>query len=401
MNKKSVKVAPHILDLEEYDYDMQQTTANCPDDRTFLKLDRNEATIIPSPEVAKAIIKALDSFSLNHYPDSKSKELRARLAEYAGIDTNSIACFANMSAMIDTITRTYLHPGLEALSIGPAEPFFAQSVAGTGAEAVFTNHVNPFEPNVEEAILSITPKTRLIYIANPNSLTGAMLTETEIVFLLAYAESAMFVIDESYFEFCSRTIIDQIREYPNLTVLRSFARAFALAGFDTSCLITQPANLRFLNRLGNHKEPDTLAQVAAIAALEDINYTANFIRLVNESKKMLLDNLPRLGYEFQISPANYFIIKVNDPDSMQETLAQNSIFVNNMFCLSGFQNYLRITIGTPTQTGILLDILARMIGTQASMAKDTVSSRIRDDMRNDVENLKADPTADRLVNSKN
>ena len=383
MEKRLVKVKPCILDLNDPEQDLQEALFSL-DENSLLKLDRNEATVTPSPLVAKTISKSLDSLSLNRQPDIRTRKLRRKLSYYSGIGFDSIACFAGLTTAMDTLVGTYLQPGLEALIISPSESSFPNSVVSTGARLVFSRHVDLFAPAIEEIIAGINQKTRLIYIANPNSISGALLTEAEVVFLLSYAENALVVVDESLFEFCGVTVTDLLTKYPNLAVLRTFSKAFALAGLDVSYILTDSRNLRFINRLGLYKEPNTLAQIAAETAIDDINYTAGFIRSVNESKKMLFENLSRLGYDFRITAANFFLLKVRDPDKLVETLTKNNIFINSLPGVEGFENYVRITIGAPSQTGVLLDSLARISGAQTFANGVSKAGRMTSNMLDSV-----------------
>ncbi|MCD6161725.1 MAG: aminotransferase class I/II-fold pyridoxal phosphate-dependent enzyme [candidate division Zixibacteria bacterium] len=358
MKKYLVKAAPHIFDMEEPENGLSAAISGL-EEETFLRLNHNEATVTPSPLVARAISESLNSLSLNHYPDFRSKKLRTKLSNYTGVEANCIACYSGMSTALDTLVRTYLQPGDEAITDWPAERMFKEYAVGAGARVISAKQTDSFKGNIEEITAYITSKTKLIYLPNPNSISGSIITEAGIVFLLSYAKNVLVVIDESYFEFYGLSVVDLIAKYSNLTVIRTFSKAFALAGCDVAYLLTDADNLQHINRLGYYKGPDALAQIAAEAAIDDINYTANYVHLINESKKMLSENLTRFGYDFRITPANFFLLKINDINNLTETLTENKIFINNLLGIPGFDNYVRITIGTPSQTGVLLDILAK------------------------------------------
>lgn len=370
MGKRLVEAVPHVLDINEPEHDMFAEASGL-EEKTFLKLNRNEATITPSPLVANKISESWDSLSLNHYPDFKSEKLRYKLSDYTDADVKCIACYSSMSTALDALVRTYLQPGYEAIAGWPVERLFRNCVISAGAKVISPKHADTFSINIEEITAGITSKTKLVYLANPNSVTGSMMTEAEIVFLLSYSENALVVIDESYFEFCGLSVVDLIPRFPNLAVIRTFSKAFALAGFGVVYLLTDTTNLRDINKLGYHNSPDTLAQIAAEAAIDDLSYTAGYVRLINESKKMLRENLTRLGYDFRITPANFFLLKINNPDHLTETLKENKIFVNNLIEIPEFDNYVRVTIGTPSQTGVLLDILAKLASSQTMSSSKT------------------------------
>jgi len=368
MESRLVRVAPHVLDLDYPDQDMQEGLFSI-DKETTLKLDRNELTVSPSPMVLKALEQAVNDKSLNCFSDTQSRRLRRKLSLYTGVNFDSIACYCNQASVMETIAQTYLQPGLEALSVWPSDSAFSHYASSAGARVIDAKFSDLFEPKIEEIIADITPKTRLIYLANPNGLTGCSFIESELVFLLSYAENSLVVVDESYFEFSGITVADLISQFPNLIIIRSFSRGFALAGFDTHYLMTDSRNFKFLNKLGFLKQPDTLAQAAAEAALEDLSYTAGVVRRINESKKMIFDNLSGLGYEFRISPTNFFLLAVADPRGLVTSLAKKNIFINGLMGFQGFDNYVRITIGTPGQTSRLIEALVECAAEQSISLK--------------------------------
>ncbi|OQX92191.1 MAG: hypothetical protein B6D58_04130 [candidate division Zixibacteria bacterium 4484_95] len=365
MEKNLVRVASHILDLEEPKTDLQEALFSVSG-RDILKLDNNEATIGPSPLVTRALSRYLSDRTLNQQPDMSARKLRRKISLYSGVNYDSIACFANMAETMEAVARTYLDHNLEVVISWPSDDLFGHYAASAGAKIIKAEYSDPFTPAVELIISRINSKTRVVYISNPGNPTGTSLTEAEIVFLLSYAEDVLVLVDESYFEFCGITMADLIPKFPNLAVIRTFSKAFALAGLDVSYILTDSRNLKFINRLGYLKAPGTLAQVAADAALDDINYTAGYVRQVNMSKKILFDNLPRMGYEFRITAGNFFLLKVNDADKLVETMSKSNIFINNLSRFSGFENYVQVTIGIPSHTHTVLNLLGRLAGEQAS-----------------------------------
>jgi len=368
MAKRLIKVIPSVVDMAGVASENQESLFSV-DEESYLKLDRNEATVSPSPGVLKEICRALDKSALNRQPDFKSRRLRRKLSLYTGVNFKNITCFGNIADACSALIRTYLGPGLEVLIAGRSNDRFEQASLAVGAKVNQTIHSDCFEPKLDEIIKAITPKTRVIYISNPNSISGAILTEAEIVFLLAYSENAMIVVDEAFFEYCGLTVTELVDQYSNLTILRSFSSAFALAGLDVAYLMTDYENLRFINRVGYGQSPCTLAQVAAEKAIDELNYTAGYVRLVNESKKMLYENLLRLGYNFRITSANFMMLKVDDPRGFTDQLKRSNIYIKNLDNLSEFDNYVKITIGTPSQTGVLLDALARLAESYASVSE--------------------------------
>jgi histidinol-phosphate aminotransferase len=386
MEKQLVKVAPQTLDLADIDCEAQEALFAI-DDRLVLKLDNNEATVGPSPLVFKAISRAAADNQLNIEADIYSRRLRRKISHYVGANYNSIACFSSISDSLAVLARTYLTFGLEALAVYPAEKSIVDILISSGAQVNVTEHEDVFRPNVEEITRKISPKTRLIYLGNPANCSGACFSEAELVFLLSYAEKSLIVLDESYYEFCGITMVDLTKKFSNLVILRTFAKAFALAGAPTSYIITDPQNIRFIIRIGQYSAPNFLAQTAALAALDDISYMVDYVRQVNRAKHMLFDNLTRMGYAFIITAANFMILKVPDSENICRSFARNNIYVRDLSDIPGMNGYIQLTVGTPVQMETVLEHLGRQSKENAEklnnvpfQAVDTSKIIIRDNI---------------------
>ena len=359
MDSHYVKVVPHILDLPDVINDSQEVLF-AVDGPGMLKLDANEATIPPSPVVTKSISEFIRSRGLNTEADKSSRRLRRMLSRYAGVGCDDIGCFSSKSAALDALARTYLKSDLEALVVWPEDGEFSRCAAATGAVVKKTEMIDIYAPTVEQIVAQIGPKTRLLFFGNPHCPTGAVLNLAEIVFLLSYAENTMVVVDESYFEFCGLSAAELIKRFPNVTIIRSFSSAFGLAGIGLSYVLTDYHNLKFVNRAITGAAPDSLAQVAAEAALNDISYMADYVRQVNRSKRALFENLGRMGYDFRITAANFCLLKSPNSDALLRALAKNNIYVKSLGEIPELRGQLRLTIGTPSQTEAVLEVLGRL-----------------------------------------
>lgn len=358
MERKMVRIAGAVMDIAPNKTMIPLSPVVDPLSKP-LKLDDNECTIRPSPAVIAAINDYAVNGPLNWYPDGSAGELRERLSEYVSLPAGAICCFAGADMALDCIARTYLEPGAEAIISAPAKNEFAASARSTGARVIEVYHDIPFEVRVETIVGHIGPHTRVLYICNPNYPTGATFSEAEIVFLLAYAERTMVVIDEPYFEFWGRTVADLVPRFPNLTVVRTFSKAFGLASLRAGYAISDPENLEYVNRLRICRNLSGITQAAAVAALEDCNFMREYVVSVNQSRKTLAQNLAEIGYEFQMTPANFLLLKVSDVILAQETLGEENIIVGDISDILGLENYIVITVGTTDQTDRLLIALCR------------------------------------------
>jgi len=200
----------------------------------------------------------------------------------------------------------------------------------------------------------------LVYICDPNNPTGAMLSEKEIVRLLELSPQQMFVIDEAYFEFCNQSVAELVLRYSNLVVVRSFSKAFGLAALRIGYVLSDPDNLEYIHRIKVGKNVNFLAQIAAVAALEDLSYTERYIQEISHSKEMLSKGLREFSYEFHITPANFFLIRFKSPKEAILALEEKGIFVRDRSTVPQLEGFVRITIGTTSQTERVLEVLSKL-----------------------------------------
>jgi histidinol-phosphate aminotransferase len=359
MQKKLVRVANTVLDLEQYELGNNGINKI---DRDFLaqRAVYNESMNGLSPEVILAIKDSLDRELLSGHPDLYTTELRSAIADYTGLPAEYIGCFPGDYMSLEYISRTYLEPGTEMLINGPAPSSIKIPATAVGASVVEILHCDPFSPDLEEIINHIGKRTRMLYLGNPSVCVGSFFTEAELVFLTAYAENTMIVVDESYFEFSGFTIADLAEKFPNLTVIRSFSHAFGLTGMKVGYVITDPENLESINRLTGRNFVDTFALVAAKAALVNKDHLAEYVSSINKSKEMISSSLPGFGYEFYLSPADFFVLRVSDTTSNCELLKENNFSVTDLSSIRDLQGFVRIRIGPPDETERLLVLLGRI-----------------------------------------
>lgn len=358
MHKKYVRVANAVLDL--CPYEEYPNVEPGPGMSERLKLNRNESAIGPSPQALKAVKEFLDNRPLNWYPDSEASELKLKISGYTGMPIKNIGCFSGVNSAIDYIVKTFLEPEAEMLINGPVFPRKTFAAKSAGARVTEVIHDDPFSPGIEPVINNLTRQTRLLYIGSPSDTTGSFFTEAELVFLLSYAEQTMLVVDESYFEFSGFSSAELVKKFPNIIIIRSFSHAFGLAALKAAYIISDPENIGYINRLKSENEIDAISQIAAGAVLENDEYMREYVKTVDHSKKILSSNLPEIGYDFFITPANFFLLKVSDPNSARELLEDNGVLVNDLSDIGELNGYLRVTIGVPEDMDKLLLILSRM-----------------------------------------
>lgn len=358
MRKRLVRIANAVLDIEPY---LKERELSGSGEIRSGKTDTygNESLTSTSPAAIEAIRKFLENRPLQRYPDPDTSELRARLSEYASLPARYIDSYAGSRLALEYIFRTYLETGTELIAGGPVAPDVKIMASCTGAKIIEVEHSDYFNPTIEEVVNRISSRTRAVYLGNPYEVTGSRLSEAELVFLLAYAERSMVIVDEEYFEFSRQSVADLVPRFPNLAVVRSISRGFGLAGLRAGYIISDPENLNLISRIKGDNGPDSIAQIAALAALENVDHAMENLAEIDQSRKILANNLPEIGYEFRITPADFVLIRFDDTEKALSLMKSERIRVRDLSYINRLSGYLRITIGTPDTTEKLLLVLSR------------------------------------------
>ena len=212
-----------------------------------------------------------------------------------------------------------------------------------------------FEFNEDEFIKyanQIHPK--FIYICNPNNPTGTLIKKNIIKNLIALFPNTMFLIDEAYYEFAGESCASLVNKFSNIIISRTFSKAFAIASFRIGYAISSEENIINISKVRNSKNITQLSQIAAVAALDDIKYTENYIKEVNTSKNLFIRYLMKYK-KYGIEPVdgfgNYILIKINGghKNKLLTYLESKKIYVRDYGHVFGMEDFIRITIGTCDQ----------------------------------------------------
>ena len=343
--------------------------------KTITKLDCNEAPYPPSSHVRRRLIEFIENDPLNWYPDTQSHDLKQKLSEYIGYPPEYILTFNGCDHALDSLCRAYLTQKDEVIFFSPTYDNFRFFVELTGARIIPYFSSFPFQPETKNLEKLTTPNTKIIYLANPNNPTGTTYTEEQIRHILN-ASKALVIVDEAYFEFWGKTSLPLIKEFSNLVITRSFSKAFGLAGLRCGYLVTNPCNIRTIEKVRNGKSINALAQLAAKAALEDLAYIKEQVRCMHEVKNWCVNVMRASGVPVVDTVANFILIKVRQPNEVEKALMAKEILVRNRSCFPQLEGYLRITIGLRSEmekfakaiSSIKTELLSAPLSPQAAWA---------------------------------
>ncbi len=319
-----------------------------------LKLDWNESTIPPAPIVLEKINEFLDRNLLNIYPDTCNQELISRLSKYSEVDQENIQYFASSDAAHEYIVRTFINPGDEIIIQAPTYDNFRVVCESAGALLRKIEKINSKEYINECMVRLGDPAVKAIYLCNPNNPTGEIISIEDLSELARKNKSKLIIVDEAYYEFSMHSASTIIKESENIIVTRTFSKAFGLAQMRIGYIIAPKALLEEINKIRNAKSISMVSQVAAIAALQDVEYMRNYVQEV-EIAKLNFISIIRKKYGASISIgesyANFVMITLQSAEKMRafrQHFESNNIFIRPLEHLN-LESSARITIGTSEQ----------------------------------------------------
>jgi histidinol-phosphate aminotransferase len=319
-------------------------------DRSGLRLDFNENTFACSPRVLEALGK-ISRAELTMYPERASAEYL--VAEHLNLQPEQVLLTNGVDEAIHVLCQTYLGEGDEMLLPVPTYSMYAVYASGTDARLVEVQAGEDFEFPLDALLEKITPATKLIAIANPNSPTGKAVPREEILRVIEAAPQAMVLVDEAYFHFYGQTVMDLVGRVPNVIVARTFSKAYGLAGLRLGLLAASEEAMQWLRRVISPYSVNSLALKCAMAALEDDAYIAWYVEEVRSARKEFATALERLGVSYWSSEANFILTRIGAKHAeFSASMRQRGVLVRDRSSDPGCDGCVRITIGTREQTAL-------------------------------------------------
>jgi histidinol-phosphate aminotransferase len=324
------------------------------------KLDWNESTVAPSPRVFEALRRFLDAESLIHwYPDPSNEELHLRIAKYVRCRTEQIMFTNGSDDALALACQTYLDPGDGVVAPFPTYKHFLQFAELAGAGMRLVRKDDPFSVSLRDIGAAIDGRTKMVYLANPNNPTGTLFAPAEIGGLAGRHPHALFLVDEAYYEFSGCSCAAMIRSLPNIMVTRSFSKCFGLAGLRIGYVVAPEEIIGNLRRVHNPKSINKMAQVAAAAALDDLDYYRDYVAGVKRSAAMTRRFCDDHGIVCRLSHANFVLIELENPGGVAARLREVGVHVRDRS--TQLPGMIRLTLGTPEQMREVLSRLGKVL----------------------------------------
>jgi len=322
----------------------------------IIKLASNENPFGASPKALAAMQRAIADTWL--YPDGSGHVLKQKLAAKLGLDPAQITLGNGSNDLLVMLAEAFLGPGLEAIYSQYAFAVYPIAVQATGATGVVTQALPadssmPLGHDLAAMARAITPRTRIVFIANPNNPTGTWVPAAKLhAFIAAVPAHALIALDEAYFEYTEglglQDGVEWLREFPNLVVFRTFSKAYGLAGVRVGYAISHASVAAMLNRVRQAFNVSVVGLAGAAAALEDTVHLAAAVNVAVAERARVSAQLVKAGTRVLPSAGNFLMVHVGEAQERFDALLRRGIIVRPVGNY-GLPEYLRVTLGTAPQ----------------------------------------------------
>ena len=355
---------PGIMDIKPY-VGGESTLAN---QARVHKLSSNEGALGPSPLAIVAYENA--ARIIQRYPDGGHGPLRHAIGNFHGVDPARIICGAGSDEIITNLCRAYVGPGDEVLYSRHGFLMYPIAAMACGATPVMAPEIN-LTASVDNLLAAVTPRTRIVFIANPNNPTGTYLPHAEVLRLRqALPDNVLLVLDEAYFEFVTaddyQSGLKLVDECPdNVVVTRTFSKIYGLGGMRLGWCYGPTPVVDVINRFRDQFSVSVPTQAAGLAAVEDVHFLDQCRHHNSHWRAFMDEKLTELGLEHTPSQGNFHLVHFphqprRDAAAADAFLRQHGIIVRATRSY-GLEDWLRMTVGNGEECTLLMQVLADFV----------------------------------------
>ncbi|MCA1927219.1 MAG: histidinol-phosphate transaminase [Calditerrivibrio sp.] len=327
-----------------------------------IKLASNENPLGVSEKVIKAVTEALHE--MNRYPLGDAFYLRQELSHFLNVDPARIIFGTGSNEIIELAIRTFVKPGEHVMSYAPSFSVYGIIAQANGNSCKWIPTKERFKVDFEKLKDAIEDTTRIIFLANPNNPTGVYFNSDELTdFLNFVPKETIVMLDEAYIEYVDAAdfpdSLKLIDKYPNVMTMRTFSKAYGLAGFRIGYAVGNIEGIDMLNRVRQPFNVNMVAQIAAIAAIEDKEFVRRSIKVNREGKVYLYKAFKELGLDYIETQANFILVNVGDGKKVFDNLLKEGVIVR--FLGPALKEYVRVSIGTQEENQIFVNKLKKIL----------------------------------------
>jgi histidinol-phosphate aminotransferase len=325
----------------------------------IIKLASNENPLGPSSAAVQAMREALDRS--HFYPDGGAWALRGAIAEKLNLDRTNVVLGNGSNEIIEFIGHAFLKPGDEVVTAGHAFAVYTLMAQLFGATTVEVPDPG-FTHDLDAMLAAITPRTRQVFIANPNNPTGTMVGQEDIDrYMDRVPGHVLTIFDEAYFEFLDNPpdTLRYVREGRNVVVMRTFSKIQGLANLRIGYGLAPAKIAEVLQKTRQPFNANGIAQAGAIAGLADADHMRKTRELTHEGREYFQREFAAMGLEFVPSSANFVLVRVGDGDAIFKALLRRGLIVRAMRSYK-LPEWIRVSVGTMEQNRRFIAELAAL-----------------------------------------
>lgn len=321
-----------------------------------MRLDHNERTTPLTQEQLDAIWKTITPEEVVAYPALEG--LYHKLAKSLDIPREMLLLTYGSDTAIRMIFDTYVNQGEEVISLNPSYGMFVVYSDMFGAKKVLVEYDQDFSLPVSRIIEKINLKTKLVILANPNH-TGTAISKEDIIKVIKAAASvnALVVVDEAYYYFYEETMLDQIRNFTNLIIVRSLSKAFGIAALRIGYLVSQAANINNLYKVKLTHDITSVSAKFAEYFIDHPEIYRSYVNDVNEGKEYLAQEFKKIGGHVFPSVTNFVFVRLPismDSAKIVHALESRNVWIKGPFKGVPIDGFIRITVGPREQMTIFM-----------------------------------------------
>jgi len=332
-------------------------------EQDIVKLASNENPLGISPKADDAIQEAI--LDVARYPDGNSFALRDAVSKKFNVAPNQIVFGNGSNDILELAARAFLTAGGEAIYSEHAFAVYPLVTQATGAKGVVVPAKAGYGHDLNAMLAAITPRTRIIFVANPNNPTGTLLGKAELLtFLRQVPKAILVVLDEAYDEYLSvdnkSEAVTWISQFDNLIISRTFSKAYGLAGLRVGFGLCHTDIADLMNRVRQPFNVNSIAQAAAVASLADDDFVERSYALNQAGMAQLTQGFNKLGLKYIPSFANFVSFAVKNAVQVNQKLLKNGVIVRPI-ANYGMPDYLRVSIGLFSENARFLEVLEGIV----------------------------------------
>ena len=324
----------------------------------IVKLASNENPLGPSPKALAAIQACLPD--LARYPDGNGFALKSALCAKYGVKPEQVVLGNGSNDVLEFAARAFLAPGLSAVYSQHAFAVYPLVVQAVGARGIEVP-AQDFGNDPQAMLGAMDETTRLVFLANPNNPTGTLLKPAVLLrFIEQVPSQVLIVLDEAYYEYLAPEVapdsVSWLQRFPNLLIARTFSKAYGLAGLRVGFALAHPAVAAMLNRVRQPFNVSSVAQAAALAALNDTAHLQRSIALNTAGMQQIIAGLSQLKLDYIPSFGNFLSFRIGNATAMYQRLLKRGVIVRPV-ANYGMPDYLRVSIGLEAENQKFLSAL--------------------------------------------